>query len=294
MKKISIFTIAGVILLLATSLFQYFSFNDGRLHVTFCNVGQGDAIFITTPTNKHILIDSGPDARVLGCLSNHMPFWDRTIDMVLLTHPHADHFMGIYHLLDRYTILSFDTEKLVNKSASFKELLGEIDKRKIPIRYLLKSDKFTIKGKDIQKDVVISIAGPSQEYLSKTSPNGLIGETKEFASVLSHVSYGAFDALFTGDSQAIGLVDGIDSLDRKANRLEVLQIPHHGSRFGLSEEIVEELHPAIAIASVGKNSYGHPAKVILDMFQKQHIPVLRTDRGSDVEIVTDGKEWEVN
>src|SRR4051812_44999369 len=102
MKNSILFTFVGLVLVIVLAVFEAGKFNDGKLHVIFCNVGQGDAIFIRTPNGKNMLIDGGPDRSVLNCLAKHMPFWERRIDLMLLTHPHADHFMGMYYVLDRY------------------------------------------------------------------------------------------------------------------------------------------------------------------------------------------------
>src|SRR6266496_901047 len=93
-----------VIALASLLTYQYFTFNDGKLHLIFCDVGQGDAILIKTPSDKYILIDGGPDRAVVDCLSRHMPFWKRNIDLMLLTHPHADHFFGMFYILERYNV----------------------------------------------------------------------------------------------------------------------------------------------------------------------------------------------
>ncbi len=285
------------------ALYQAGGSSDGKLHVIFCDVGQGDGILIKTPTNRYILIDSGPDRKILSCLAKHMPFWERTIDLVIITHPHADHFMGMNYVLERYSVTSFATEKLGNKAASFQEVMKQIKEKGIPVKYVVKGDRWVI------GDVVISVLGPSREFLEKTSPNGMIGEGKEFASVVSEVSFGSapirqaqgkrdkssgFHALFTGDTQVVGLLDATENLDYKDNPISVLQIPHHGSKTGLNDDIVQKLHPSLAVASVGQNSYGHPNKKILELLEKYHVPVLRTDKRGDVEVVSDGKDWKIN
>jgi len=267
-------------------LYQYTKFNDGKLHIVFCNVGQGDGIFIKTPDNKYILIDGGPDKKVLSCLSSHMPFWERTIDLVLLTHPHADHFLGLYYVIDRYNALSFGTEDLSNKTGSFQELIRSIAEKKIQKRLVSKGAKWTI-----GKKLVLSIESPTTEFLRSTSPNGLIGESREFASLITHLSYGSFDLLLTGDSQAgeLGRVG-----DRLQGRIDVLQIPHHGSGTGLTQQVLEKINPRLGIISVGsRNRYGHPNKQILSLLGDKNIPIQRTDKAGDIEIVTDGEKWRV-
>jgi competence protein ComEC len=92
-----------VLLVLAFAFWQ--GLPDGKLHVVFLDVGQGDAIFIETPSGKQVLIDGGPsETQVLAQLANQMPFWDRSLDMVVLTHPDADHINGLVPVLERYQV----------------------------------------------------------------------------------------------------------------------------------------------------------------------------------------------
>ena len=85
-------------------VYQNITYNDKKLHVVICDVGQGDAIFIRTPSGSDILIDGGPDDSVLACLGKHMPFWDRTLEIMILTHPHADHLTGLIDVSKSYSV----------------------------------------------------------------------------------------------------------------------------------------------------------------------------------------------
>src|SRR3989337_4197125 len=106
--------ISSVLLFLLGCIFVYQNiiYNDKKLHVVICNVGQGDAIFVRTPSGSDILIDGGPDDSVLNCLGKHMPFWDRTLELVMLSHPHTDHFMGLFSVLQNYKVTAFASENL--------------------------------------------------------------------------------------------------------------------------------------------------------------------------------------
>lgn len=270
----------------AIFFYQQARFNDGKLHVVFCDVGQGDAIFIRTPKGTDVLIDGGPDNSVLSCLSNHMPFWDRTIEVVSLTHPHADHLIGLISVLKRYKLESFISEKLENKTESFRELAKIVQNKKINSRYVFSGDKLRIKD-----GVVLQVLSPSAEFLQRTSPSGVIGETGEFASLILLVSYGQFDVLLTGDSQVIGLSEAITA---QLPSIEVFQVPHHGSKTGINQGLVDQIRPKLAVISVGKNNkYGHPSKEVIEILRNQDIKTLRTDQDGEVEIVSDGKLWNV-
>lgn len=275
------------ILLSAIGLFFYqcLKFNDGLLHVIFCDVGQGDAVLIRTPDGSIMLYDGGPDYRVLDCLRDYTPLWKRSIDLMILSHPHADHLIGLTSVLKRYRVHTFKTENLRNDTAMFTGFIDLLKKQKTAAGFLLAGDSImTADG------LRILILGPSNDYLLKTSPGGMIGESKEFASLVLLLSYKDFDVLLTGDSQAEGLTDAgvgrgiLPSLD-------VLQVPHHGSKTGLNRQHLSFLNPKLAVVSVGKNNYGHPNKTILQMLLKQGTRVVRTDMNGSIEIVSDGKKW---
>lgn len=279
-RKIILIFSATIFLLFSLFIAQNYSFSDSKLHIVFCNVGQGDGIFIKTPEGMDIIVDGGPDASILSCLSNHMPFWDRTIELILLTHPHLDHLNGFLDVLPRYNVLSFMTEELENNTAAFKALKELFQSQHVPLHYLSAGS-----SSQTSKEVRIAIVGPNKTFLEKTSPNGKIGESREFASLETLISYGSFTILLTGDSQASELNEA------RIGALSVLQVPHHGSKTGLDLEFLQKVHPKLAVISVGKNNYGHPSAQTLDLLKSRGIPVLRTDEHGDVEIVSDGKTW---
>ncbi len=287
MRKILLVLAVVFVLLSSILIYQNIIYNDKKLHVVICNVGQGDGIFIRTPNGSDILIDGGPDNAILNCLGKHMPFWDRDLELVILTHPHADHFIGLFSVLKTYKVNIFATEDLINKTLGFDELMKTIKNKNILIRFVFSRDKFKLKD-----GVAFEIIGPTKEFLSQTSPNGTIGETSEFASVETLITYGKFSALLTGDSQAEELEEAIDSYSVKD--IDIFQVPHHGSRFGLTKNILDILNPKIAAISVGKNKYGHPTSFTLDLLKSASIKTLRTDQNGEVEIVSDGKGWKVN
>ena len=289
MKKIFFFSILAIVSLGGIFAYQSFVFEDNKLNIVFCDVGQGDAIYINTPDDLDILVDGGPDDSALSCLAQNMPVWDKTIELVILTHPHADHLNGLINVAKNYKIIEFATENLKNKTQGFAKLMDLIENQAdIKIKYVYAGDKFRLKD-----GVVIEIVGPTKEYLELTSPGGSIGETGEFASVLSLVKYKEFEALLTGDSQASGLSPGI--MDGRIGDIDVLQVPHHGSKTGLNSEILAVLKPELAVISVGaKNKYGHPTQEIIKMLGDKDIQILRTDEQGDIELISDGKGFEIN
>lgn len=280
MKKIVLTSFVLLLLLAGVFLHQWLRFNDGKLHIIFCNVGQGDGILIRTPSGLDIVEDGGPDNSILNCLSRHMPFWDRKIELVFLSHPHADHMIGIVSILNSYKVSFFATEELSNATSIYKKLAKILQDKNLRTQYIYARDSF-----QVSDGLSFKILGPSKEFTKRTSPNGKIGETKEFASLISLVSFGEFDLLLSGDSQLEGLKEALaaDSF----GPIEVFQIPHHGSKYGTDLEVLDILKPKLAVISVGKNKYGHPTKFILDLLAESNIKTLRTDEDGDIEIVVD-------
>lgn len=282
MKKVWIIIGIAFVSLLLFAVFQYITFSDGRLKIVFCDVGQGDAILIATPSKKYILVDGGPDRKVLNCLAKHMPFWQRKIDLMILTHPHADHFFGMFYVLERYEVGAFATEKLVNKTKAYEEFLKKLDENDVRSQFVLAGDYWQL------GEMVLEVAGPSDTYLKQTSPGGTIGESKEFASVILQIRYRSFSTLLTGDSQVQGLEDAL------YETIDVLHVPHHGSLSGLDKDVLNHLDPSLAVVSVGaENRYNHPHPQIVELLQSQQIKMLRTDQMGDVVIKSDGASFEV-
>jgi len=287
MKKALFVIFLSFIVLAGMVLFEVLKFNDGKLHVVFCNVGQGDGIFIRTPSGLNIINDGGPDNSILSCISNHMPFWDRTINVMILTHPHADHITGLIPVLQSYTVNHFYTEKLSNNTALFSELEKVLSEKGMKTTYVYAGD--SVKTPD---NVRLTFVGPSLGFLEQTSPNGSIKENKEFASLITNLVYGKFSTLLTGDTQADELSQ---SLGLVRQNLSVLQVPHHGSATGLSSEILEYLKPQLGVISVGKlNRYGHPTPQTLTLLKESATKYFRTDQNGEVEIVSDGTSWKIN
>lgn len=273
-----------VLILLSLGVFlsvHLIVFSDKMLHIVFCDVGQGDAILIRTPSGIVSVVDGGPDESIMNCLANHLPFWERTITLLLLSHPHADHYVGIIGILDRYKVKSFATEKLNNDTILFRALFERTKAHKLSTRHLYGGDAFRFKD-----GVTIRVLGPSREYLAQTSPGGQIGEKAEFASLVLLVSYGKFSVLLTGDSQASGIDDALRNSN--VGKISVLQVPHHGSRTGLTKDILDRLKPGLAVISVGKNNYGHPSPEMIDLLRAKGIEQRETIKNGDIEIVTEG------
>ena len=285
-KKTGIFALLIFSSLSFLFVYQVFKFNDGNLHLIFCDVGQGDAILIRTSKGSNILIDGGPDDSVLNCLSKHLPFWDKSLSVLLLTHPHADHLTGLISVEKRYNLMSYDTENLKNPGSGAKILQDRLALKNLSATYLKKGDRLSNKD-----NFSIKILWPSEEFLensNKKQSNSSFDLDLNGFSIVSLLSFGNFKALLTADSPfSVNEIVG-----KETGSVDILQVPHHGSKTGLSQDFIAETRPKLAIISVGKNNkYGHPSKQALNLLQNNQIKYLRTDEKGDIEIVTDGKTW---
>ena len=248
----------------ATIWLAVFVLPDDKLHLVVCDVGQGDAILVSYKTTQ-MLVDGGPNSSVLKCLGDHMPFYDRRIEVVVLTHPQADHMNGLIDVLKRYTVLQFVKELVSNDTVGYRELMKLIAKMNVVAVY--SGDEIKL-GK-MKFDVIWPERGFESKELNETA-------------IVGKLSFGDFDALLTSDAGLIALPVSAD----------VLKVPHHGSKYGMTREWLEVVRPQLAIISVGKrNSYGHPTPEVLKLLSDQGIKMLRTDQDGTVEVVSDGKSY---
>ena len=277
---------------------------DNKLHLVVCDVGQGDAILVSYKTTQ-MLVDGGPNASVLKCLGDHMPFYDRRIEVVVLTHPQADHMNGLIDVIKRYTVLQFVKEPVANDTAGYWELMTEIRNKKLEIRSVYAGDVVKFSNFQAPNNLQFSVIWPTQEFVvMHTSPPtpllnlgeggpvrvGEVGvsdgtDLNNFG-IVGKLSFGDFSALLTSDAGVIAPPAVAD----------VLKVPHHGSKYGMTKEWLETVWPKLAIISVGKrNSYGHPTpealKLLRDLPAGRQVRVLRTDQDGTVEVVSDGKSF---
>jgi len=247
-----------------------FNLPDGNLHLIFCDVGQGDATLIVYRQTQ-ILVDGGPDQKVLQCLDKNIPFYDRRVEMVVLTHPEEDHETGLIDVLERYNVRYFVSNGMGKSSATFLELKKTKEDKGVLSILAKVNDQIKI------GPLLFSVLWPPKGYLQTDKLND--------SSVVLKLSFGDFDALLPGDiSEKVE-----DSLDLE--RVEVFKVAHHGSKFSTSEVFLNLIKPHLAVISVGKNRFGHPTQEVLDRLNQAQIKVLRTDKIGEIEIVSDGRRW---
>jgi competence protein ComEC len=251
------------------------------LEVNFFDVGQGDAIFIETPRRYQILIDGGPDNTVLEKLGNEMPSWDRTIDLVVLTHPEHDHVAGLIEVLKRYEVDFVLWTGILRDTGEYEEWERLIESGISDVKIA------EIGQKIITPEIFFDVLHPFDNLKGQRVSN------TNNSSIALRLVFDDTAFIFTGDSYKSvekEIVDRELYLDS-----DVLKVGHHGSKTSTAKEFLEAVKPELAVISAGsENSYGHPHQETLDILAKYDIKVLRTDIDGDIKIISDGKQLTIN
>jgi competence protein ComEC len=245
------------------------------LKVTFLDVGQGDAALIESPTGNQLLIDGGPSKSILNALGRVMPFYDRTIDMILTTHPDQDHIGGIPEVIKNYSVGEYISNGATSTTGTFKELENEIKNN-------------NIKTEIARTGEVIDLGGGAFLKILYPDSNPKGTDTNKY-SIVAKLYYGNSTFLFTGDTPTdVELyLAKTDGTELKSN---VLKVAHHGSRNSLSPEFLSAVLPEYSVISAGKdNSFGHPHKEILDFLNSIKSNILITFDLGDITFISDGQ-----
>lgn len=264
--KLSLTVLAGLVLMGALLLW-HLSLIEKRTEVVFLNVGQGDAILIAQGTHQ-VLIDGGRSGKeLLGRLGRHVPFWDRTIEVVIATHPDADHIGGLPALLRTYKVgevLTTGAESETETSRLFQEAIVKSTSHE-PTQIFRGAKIVFPKGGELLV-----------EYPLQPLP-GIVsdGDTNE-GSIVVRFTYGKTSFLLTGD------LPREETVLPDEEAVTVLKAAHHGSKYSTSDAFLNLVQPKEAVISVGKNSYGHPAPDVLARLEKNGVIIHRTDTEGDV------------
>lgn len=285
----------GVIVSLLGFIWFGVQLPDGKLHIIFCDVGQGDATLVIKG-DFQILVDGGPSgSRVLSCLSHHMPFWDRTIEVVVNTHAEQDHLGGLPEVLGRYGVGRLVINGEAGETEAARKIATLVREKKIKVQLPKAGD--VIRYTNINIDILWpeEIRGSTLAWTDITEGEKVLGKASGLnqTSVVLLLTYGEFKALLTGDIEekqelALGDMGMLTDVD-------VLKIAHHGSKTSSNEWFLSKVKPEESVVSVGeKNSFGHPTAVVLDRLDTLRSRLWRTDLNGEVEVVTNGNEYTVN
>lgn len=251
---------------------------DGQLHVAFLDVGQGDAILVTAPQGQQVLIDGGPSQTALtSALGKQMPFWDRSIDLLFMTHPDGDHTTGLTAVLNRYKVGQWLDSGCVDNDPVYLECQRLLQAKTVPRHAVRAGDQV-----ELGDGLVLEVLHPPSELISGTPSDS------NNNSVVVRLVWKEASVLLTGDLEAEGeqlLLGSGQPLN--AN---VLKVGHHGSAGASTPQFLSAVSPGLAVISVGvDNDFGHPDQAVLEHLAHQgNLTILRTDEQGTIEITTDG------
>lgn len=278
-SKKPVFIILGFLLCanILTWIVVFEFFRSKILEVCFFDMGQGDAIFIETPQQHQILIDGGPGSRILEKLSQEMPFYDRSLDLVILTHPEKDHMEGLIEVLKNYEVDYVLWTGILRDTAEFQEWQMILAQEKTPTKIVQKGQRI------IAGEAIFNILHPFENLKGKEL------EDSNNTSIVTKLSFGNNSFLFTGDIyQAVEkkIAEKGDDLSS-----DVLKVAHHGSKTSTSKEFLEKVLPGIAVIQAGRNNpYGHPHQEVLDRLRQYNVEILITGELGDIKIISNGNK----
>ncbi len=246
------------------------------LTVSFLDVGQGDAILIESPTGTDVLIDGGRDRSVVRELPKRLGPFDRTIDLVVATHPDADHIGALPSVLDRYQV-SYVLEPGVSSDTSpTKAFAASVLEEKGVTTMLARRGMRINLGGGAHMDVLF----PDRNVSGLETNTG---------SVIARLVYGETSFLLTGDAPS-SIENWLTLLDGEELKSNILKAGHHGSRTSTSEAWLSAVDPSVVVISAGKdNSYGHPHAEVLENIQASGASMEATLGEGTVTFVSDGK-----
>jgi len=267
-------SLAGLIIIIGTTRLS----TSSLLRISYLDVGQGDAALITTASGQNILIDCGPNQQILAALSRRLRWWDRRLDMIIVSHDHADHWGGLPYLVNKYPIQQIILAQPPRLST---ELAGALNNAK-------------------QKGIIINnIRAPAVIKLSDNSRLTILWPTSEqlirYQDNINNQSlvilwqYGQNKFLWTGDLEAVA-ENELLAQQPTGRPIDILKIAHHGSLTATSLSWLNYWQPKIAIISLSStNKFGLPSQLIIDRLRRLGIRLWRTDQLSDFDIWSNGQ-----
>jgi len=274
-----------ILALIVIAIFVFFQAfytisSKNQVKVFFCDIGQGDAILIDFGDNQQALIDAGPNKAVLSCLGQYLPFYDNTIEYLILTHPDSDHLGGMIPIIQNYEIGQLLYTGVKSKTKLYQRFRDLIKEKEIKTRLVKAND--IIKPTDLGK---LKIIYPKTIQQAKQQDN------LNNSSIVAILDVKRIEVLLTGDAEH----EVWQELKNQLPKVEVLKVSHHGAKNGTDETLLKQTRPKQAVISVGaSNSYGHPTTQTLNFLQEYDIEIFRTDQQGTIELRTNGKDYTIN
>ncbi|MFA5001050.1 MAG: ComEC/Rec2 family competence protein [Candidatus Paceibacterota bacterium] len=250
------------------------------LTVNFLDVGQGDAILITAPNRKQVLIDGGPNQTVVRELGQVMPFFDHSIDLVMASHPDQDHIGGLPEVFNRYQVAGFIEPKFPAKTSVYQNLQEKI-KEEESTHLIAQVGTKIILGRDVSLEILS--AKPWQ-----LGPRGGQPDTNN-SSIVARLTYASTTFLFTGDLPTKAS-DQLAWAQASKIKADVLKVSHHGAKSSNSFLFLKTVKPEYAVISVGvDNRYGHPSVETLAWLETVGAEILQTKDLGTITLKSDGQ-----
>ena len=258
---------------------------EPRWVLTFAalNIGQGDALYIESPSGVRVLLDGGPDASVLGELSKVMPLSVHRLDAIIESRPDSDHIAGLVDVLARYQVGALIEPGMPKSSATAEALEREAVQQKVS-RYIARRGMSI----DLGGGAILQILYPNDAAVGQSRKNDNEGV------IVARLVYGKTSVLLTADAP-FDAEDRLLAMERTDGMPElastILKVGHHGSKTSTGVEFLADVHPSLAVISVGaQNKYGHPTPETLQKLAAAGVPVLRTDKDGTVVLQSNGEE----
>jgi len=270
-SKLNLFILLSIVF----ALIYYVSsdqIDSSGINIHFLSVGQGDAELIQDTAGKNILIDGGPDSTVLGELDKYTKFYQRKIDAIILTHPHADHVNGLVDVVEKYQVGHVYLTGVLHTAPEYIKFLSILKEKNIPTTDIIAGDSLSLSD------------GADLKFLyPKTKLVGSKVDNLNNTSVVAKLIYGDKSAIFMGDLEDEGQIELMKlSQDLTA---DILKVSHHGSKYASNINFLKEVNPKIAVIEVGKNNqFGHPHTNTIITLNSLGVAVYRTDTDGDVNI----------
>ncbi len=283
MKKNNLKKYVILILLLSSFFYTFFSYvqknffqvSNHNLQFHFIDVGQGDSSLIITPKGKTILIDAGDEAHAKKVLSYVREQGIEKLDLVIATHPDADHIGGMDKVIKNFDIDLFAMPDVSAKTNQYKQIQRELKAKKMKATRLYQGDEVQIDD-DIDFEILSPVKGKKYD------------DTNEY-SIVAKIVYKDTSFILMGDAtmeNEVDIINNVPDID-----IDVLKLGHHGSSTSSSDYFITKTSPNIAIISCGKNNkYGHPHQEVMRVLKKHGVTPYRTDEMGDIVITSDGKE----
>ena len=284
-KKIfkSLLIVGATLIILVISVFSH-QRDPGKLETVFLDVGQGDAILIKTGSGQNILIDGGPNQSVIYALGRHLAFYERTLDLVVLTHPDADHITGLIEVLKRYQvkkILLTQKETTAPEYPVWKKAIAN-EGAEVVLAQAGQTFNFNTSTQDL--------ISPKITVLYPIEENALNNLPTNDTSIVLRLDHGENSWLLTGDLPS-EREDEILNQEKSLLDTDILKVGHHGSKYSSSANFLQAVTPELAIIQVGAdNRFGHPTYATLERLRQTGAEVMRNDQLGDICLISDGQK----